>query len=116
MSHAEFAELSVTLEDAKDRIRPYRGIFEADWLLSDFNATVWKTKSLDSAQVDGDWVNTMNIDWSVQLPNGELLTDRKHTKVLTTLKKAAFLVGKDSLKVQYQQSIHGGHFYTTCLA
>ncbi|MEM1174015.1 MAG: hypothetical protein AAGI27_04330 [Pseudomonadota bacterium] len=91
MSQAEFAELLVTLEDAKDRLRPYRGVFEADWLLSDFDAPYWKTKSLDSARVDGDWVNTMDVNWSIRLADGESLTDRRHTKTLTTLKKAAFL-------------------------
>ena len=91
MSHAEYAELFVTLEDAKDRLRPYRGIFEADWLLTDFDAMYWKTKSLDSAQVNDGWVNTMDVDWSIRLPNGESLSDRKHNNTLTTLRKVAFL-------------------------
>ena len=91
MSQVEFAELLVTLEDAKDRLRPYRGVFEADWLLSDFDAPCWKTKSLDSARVKGNWANTMNIDWSIRLPNGGSLTDREQVKTLTTIKKVAFL-------------------------
>lgn len=91
MSDAEFAEIQTTLDEAIDRVRPYRGALEADWLISDFQSDLWQTKGLDTAFVDGTWVRAKNIDWSVQLSNGDMLTDPGYSELLHAIKAAAFL-------------------------
>lgn len=82
----------LALASAKQQIRPYDGKFEASWLLSHFSAPVWETTNRGREElVDGQWQNTIRIDWRVTLPNDALLTDVRYEHLLTLLKKIAFL-------------------------
>lgn len=86
----------LALASAKQQIRPYDGKFEAPWLLTSFSALVWETTNRGREEfVDGQWQNTIRIDWRVTLPNGALLTDVRYERLLTLAKKIAFLTRSD---------------------
>lgn len=92
MSDEEYVDLQLRLEAAASQIRPFEGPYEADWLLSDWNSPVWRTRyGAVSARVDGEWVRTLNISWQALLPNGTYLTDPDYDFLLETLRRAAFL-------------------------
>jgi len=83
----------LALASAKQQIRPYDGKFEAPWLLTLFKAPVWETTNRGREElVDGQWQNTIRLDWRVTLPNGALLTDAPYERLLTLAKKIAFLM------------------------
>ena len=82
----------LALASAKQQIRPYDGKFEAPWLLTPFEATVWETTNRGREErVNGEWQNTLRIDWRVPLPHGGLLTDARYERLLTLAKKIVFL-------------------------
>lgn len=82
----------LALASAKQQIRPYDGKFEAPWLLNPFLALVWETTNRGREElVDGQWKNTIRLDWRVKLPNGALLTDARYEHLLTLARKIAFL-------------------------
>jgi len=86
----------LALASAKQQIRPYDGNYEAPWLLTPFPAPVWETTNRGREElVDGQWQNTIRLDWRVQLPNGALLTDARYERLLTLVKKIAFLARSD---------------------
>lgn len=83
----------LALASAKQQIKPYDGKFEAPWLLTPFQASVWETTNRNREElVDGQWQNTIRIDWRVMLPNGALLSDARYESLLTLLKKIVFLM------------------------
>lgn len=83
----------LALASAKQQIRPYDGKFEAPWLLTPFSASVWETTNRGREEmIDGQWQNTIRLDWRVTLPNGALLTDVRYESLLIPVKKIAFLV------------------------
>jgi hypothetical protein len=83
----------LALASAKQQIRPYDGKFEAPWLLTPFPDPVWETTNRGREElVDGQWQNTIRIDWRIRLPNGALLTDSRYEPLLTLVKKIAFLM------------------------
>lgn len=82
----------LALASAKQQIHPYDGKFEAPWLLTSFSALVWETTNRGREElVDGQWQNTIRIDWRVPLPSGALLTDARYERLLTLARKIAFL-------------------------
>jgi len=82
----------LALSSAKQLIRPYDGKFEAPWLLSPFEATVWETTNRGREElVDGKWHNTIRLNWHIALPNGASLTDTRYERLLTLAKKIQFL-------------------------
>lgn len=66
----------------------------ADWLQSDYNDSVWIIVS----------ENTLTINWSIRLENGDLLTLPKHERLLKTL--------KSWLIVQTHSDLTKGHTYS----
>jgi len=66
----------------------------ARWLASDFNATTWKI----ATEVD------FEIDWAIRLPDGELLTSKKHAALCETLK--CWLIARTHIDT------HGGRMYS----
>lgn len=86
----------LALASAKQQIRPYDGKFEAPWLLTSFLANVWETTNRGREElVNGQWQNTIRIDWRIRLPNGALLTDARYETLLTLAKKIAFFTRSD---------------------
>lgn len=82
----------LALASAKQQIRPYDGKFEAPWLLTSFSALVWETTNGGREElVNGQWQNTIRIDWRILLPNGALLTDARYIHLLKLARKIAFL-------------------------
>lgn len=83
----------LALASAKQQMRPYDGNFEATWLLTTFAAQVWETTNRGREElVNGQWQNTIRIDWRVPLPNGALLTDAKYESLLTLVKRISYLM------------------------
>lgn len=86
----------LALASAKQQIRPYDGKYEAPWLLTAFEAPVWATSNRGREElVDGQWQNTIRLDWRIPIPNGALLTDARYEPLLTLAKKIAFLTRSD---------------------
>lgn len=82
----------LALASAKQQISPYDGKYEAHWLLTPFEAPVWETTNRGREElVDGQWQNTIRLDWRVTFPNGALLTDARYERLLTLARKIAFL-------------------------
>lgn len=88
--------VQMALASAKQQIRPYDGKFEAPWLLTPFEAPVWETTNRGREELnDGEWKNTIRLDWNVLLSTGVLLTDVRYERLLTLVKKIAFLARSD---------------------
>lgn len=86
----------LALASAKQQIRPYDGKYEAPWLHTPFEASIWETTNRGREElVDGKWQNTLRLNWSVPLPNGASLTDARYERLLTLVKKIAFLARSD---------------------
>lgn len=95
-SEAERQLIGLLLESAKQQVRPYDGNFEAAWLLTPFESDVWETTNRGREElIDGQWRNTIRVDWRVQLPNGHLLVDARYEKLLTVAKKVSFFMRSD---------------------
>lgn len=93
LSEQDRQAVLLALASAKQQIRPFNGKLEAPWLLTPFEASVWETSNRGREElVDGNWRNTICIDWHVPLPNGSSLTDLRYRELLTLAKKIAFLV------------------------
>jgi len=96
ISEADRQLILVLLESAKQQVRPYDGNFEAPWLLVPFESDVWETTNRGREElIDGQWKNTIRVDWRILLPNGLLLTDTRYEKLLTVAKKVSFFVRSD---------------------
>lgn len=101
----------LALASAKQQISPYGGKLEAPWLLTLFSAPVWETTNRGREElIDGQWQNTIRINWRIMLPNGALLTDARYEHLLTLVKKIAFfsrsgLVTGNSTPVAWKRAI-----------
>lgn len=85
--------IQLLIESARLQVRPYTGDYKAPWLLVPFESDVWETTNRGREElIDGQWKNTVRVDWRVQLPNGFLLTDARYEKLLTLIKKVSFLM------------------------
>jgi len=92
ISEADRQIVLLALASAKLQIQPYNGHYEAPWLLTPFNADIWETNNRGREElVEGQWQNTVRVDWRVLLPNGAQLTDARYERLLTLAKKIAFL-------------------------
>lgn len=81
------------LHKAENRIRPYKGDFNADWLLCDFEDDVWFTTNRGREEfISNQWKNTIDVNWNVLLPNGYYLSDSKYSEFLKSIKMASFLL------------------------
>lgn len=90
------------LNNAKNQIIPYDGEFVTSWLLSDFGDEIWYTSNRGREEwIDGEWKNTIVINWNLVLSNGAHLTDRSYAKLLEANKKIAFL-----LREGFSKSVH----------
>lgn len=76
-----------------DQVRPYEGVYEANWLLSEWGDEKWKTTAGEKTRKNnsGQILGTCDINWSVMMPDGELLTSPRYSSLLETVKKASFL-------------------------
>ena len=85
--------LLMIIDASKHLARPYDGDFKAPWLLSAFEEPEWVTTNRNREELlNGVWRNTVNIYWTVQLSNGNFLTDKKYENLLNLIKRIAFLV------------------------
>lgn len=84
-------ELESYIAYIRAQVRPYTGRYQADWLLSDWKALVWKTRTGSTREVDGEWRGTEDVSWDVQLPDGCRLSDQKYTSLLDSCRRASFL-------------------------
>lgn len=88
--------IMLLLASAKQQVRPFTGTLEATWLLNSFLSDVWHTTNKGREElIDGQWKNTVCIDWRILLPNGCLLTDERYEKLLTVVKKICFFIRSD---------------------
>lgn len=86
------ALLHNALQIGVSSVRPYSGDFQAPWLLTSFDASVWHTTNRGREEfVDGVWQNTVPINWSQPFPDGSHLTDQRYTLLLKTLRTIAWL-------------------------
>jgi len=96
VSEADRQLILLLLESARQQVRPYTGTFEAPWLLTPFESDVWETTNKGREELfDGQWKNTVRVDWRVPLPNGYLLTNARYEKLLTVVKKVSFFIRSD---------------------
>lgn len=96
VSDADRELILLLVESAKQQVRPYTGNYTAAWLLVPFDAEVWETTNRGREEfIDGEWKNTIRIDWRVLLPNGELLTDARYCKLLEVVKRVIFFMRSD---------------------
>jgi hypothetical protein len=92
-SESERKFIASILDANKQRARPYDGCYEATWLLSDFDDLQWITTNRGREEcIDGRWKNVLRINWHIQLPNGEFLSDAKYSKLLYLNRRIAFLI------------------------
>jgi len=96
VSEADRQLIELLLESGKQQVRPYDGNFEAPWLLVPFESDVWETTNRGREElINGEWKNTIRVDWRIRLPNGRLLTDARYKKLLAVAKKVCFLMRSD---------------------
>lgn len=92
-SHDEGKIILLAWESARQQARPYDKEYVAPWLLSDFSEDVWVTTNRNREEkVQGEWKNSIRIDWRIRLPDGRQLTDPLYKNLLDINKKIAFLV------------------------
>ncbi|MET0105188.1 MAG: hypothetical protein ABW072_08595 [Sedimenticola sp.] len=92
-SDEDAAELNELLESAMEQVKPYDGVFTADWLLTDITALVWHTtKKGKGSKIDGKWIGTDKMNWIHMMPDGAMSSDPKHSVLLSTLQKLSFLL------------------------
>jgi hypothetical protein len=77
----------------QDQVRSYDGVYEAEWLLSDWDDEKWQTSAGEKTRtnISGNIVGTFDTNWSVVMPDGELLTSARYKLILGTIKKVSFL-------------------------
>jgi hypothetical protein len=93
ISDIEAERILAILHNAQARARPYDGDFSAPWLLSTFDSPRWHTTHRGREEkIEGQWRNTVDIDWNQLLPSGARLGDTGYTALLTTLKRIAVLL------------------------
>lgn len=98
-SDADRQLIKLLLESARQQVRPYDGNFDAPWLLVPFESDVWETTDRGREElIDGQWKNSIRVDWRVQLPNGQLLTDARYEKLLTVAKTVCFMMRSDLIR------------------
>lgn len=93
LSPADYNEIYERIASSAKMMRPYDGLYHADWLFSDWNSPSWKTFGGKKTRQtnDGSWIGTVDINWDVILPNGSCLTDPVNSVMLETCRRAAFL-------------------------
>lgn len=92
-SYDEGKIILLAWESARQQARPYDKEYVAPWLLSDFSEDVWVTTNRNREEkVQGEWKNSIRIDWRIRLPDGRQLTDPLYKNLLDINKKIAFLV------------------------
>lgn len=96
LSQADQQLIQLLIDSARQQVRPFTGKYEAPWLLVPFEADVWETTNRGREEmIESKWKNTVRIDWRVQLPNGQRLTNAHYEKLLTAAKKISFLARSD---------------------
>jgi len=83
--------LAAHIEYIKSQLSSYRGEYHADWLLTEFDDPIWKTRKKSTRRQNGDWKGTEDINWDQLLPDGQRLTDSNYSKLLETCRRASFL-------------------------
>ena len=93
LSELDRQMILLALASAHQQIHPFDGKLEAPWLLSPSTALVWETTNRGREEfVNGQWQNTIRVDWRVPLPNGTRLTDARNESLLKLVQKIAFLM------------------------
>jgi len=88
----EYEEILRRVASNARLIQPFSGPYRPAWLLNDWQEPVWITYGgKKTRQVDGQWIGTVDVKWSVLLPNGKRLTDPPYATLLETCRRAAVL-------------------------
>ncbi|WP_172566094.1 hypothetical protein [Vibrio navarrensis] len=73
-------------------VKPYNDHWQAPWLLNDWSAPKWQTTNgSKTRRKGGQWIDTINVNWAVLLPDNILLTDTRYTMLLETCRRLSFL-------------------------
>lgn len=83
--------LAPFIEHIKSQVSPYTGEFRADWLLTDPEAPIWRTRTKTTRLYNGEWKSTIDVNWAQLLSDGQLLTDSCYSELLSTCRRASFL-------------------------
>jgi len=75
----------------RQQVRPFAGEYHADWLLSDWSASTWQTRTKWLRQVNGEWRGTLDVCWDLLLPDGCRLTEPKYAALLDVCRRMSFL-------------------------
>lgn len=81
------------LDSVSARGEIYQGRWTAPWLLSGWESDIWITTNGEKTRAtsEGRFLGSVNVHWSVRLPNGCCLTDTKYSRLLNSCKKISFL-------------------------
>lgn len=82
--------LAPYIEHIKSQVAPYSGAFSAGWLLTEFEAPIWKTRGKATSKKNGEWKGTEDVSWAQLLPDGQRLTDPSYSALLDTCRRASF--------------------------
>ncbi|OOZ42708.1 hypothetical protein [Solemya elarraichensis gill symbiont] len=112
----EAAEVIEILKYARNRVLPFDGLFQAEWLLTDIRALTWHTtRKGKGGLVSGRWVGTEKIEWNQILPNGHYLGDEQYSPLLETLQKTSFLLRSGMLTGKPVGNRHWKYVTTTLI-
>jgi len=80
------------LSSAGREVTRYEGKFNAPWLLSSIDATVWKiSKGEETRNIDGEIINFYKYNWATKLYDGSNLIDLCNASLLANMQRIAFL-------------------------
>lgn len=80
------------LSSAGREVTRYEGKFNAPWLLSSIDATIWKiSKGEETRNIDGEAINFYQYNWSTKLYDGSNLIDLCNASLLANMQRIAFL-------------------------
>lgn len=77
----------------QEQVRSYEGVYEAEWLLSDWDEERWRTTAGEQTRENGvgTIIGTIDTNWCVMMPDGILLTSSLYKLLLGTVKRISFL-------------------------
>jgi hypothetical protein len=84
--------LQAALDHIKTSTQVYGGNWTARWLLVPIDAPVWHLSTPSGRKIEGKWLRTEVISWSVKLANGTNLMDEANDAMRLTIQKIGFLM------------------------
>ena len=80
------------LSSAAREVTRYEGKFNAPWLLSSIDATIWKiSKGEETRAINGEVINFYQYSWTTKLYDGTNLIDSCNSSLLSNMQRIAFL-------------------------